>query len=121
MELPPAQKARPKYEPSKLRSTLNALQSPVRFMVVAALLDGDEFTVAQLNRFVPQCSQSSLSQHLTTLRRAKIVSTRRHSQHIFYKLHDKQMVFLMRAIHRVYTDDNWFSRIDAMKEARRVN
>lgn len=50
-------------------------------MVLCTLHDG-ELSVGELNARIP-LSQSALSQHLATLRRAGLVATRRESQTIY--------------------------------------
>lgn len=103
---------------SDLKKTLSSLQNPTRFQILAALLDGKEYTVAELNDFVPTVSQSALSQHLTKLRRAQIVSRRRQSQNIHYKIKDAKVAELMRDLQDKYTDDRMFTRVAAIKKLR---
>ena len=96
---------------SPLRYMLGAIQNPVRFQLIAALIDGGEFTVAELNEFVPDLSQSSLSQHLSKLRRAHIVKTRRKSQNIYYKIGDTRVNELMKSLEEFYRDDKMFKDV----------
>lgn len=103
---------------SDLKKALNNLQNSTRFQIVAALLDGEEFTVAELNDFVPTISQSALSQHLGKLRRAEIVSTRRKSQNMYYKIKDTKVVDLMRSLKKFYTKDRMFAHVAAIKKLR---
>jgi DNA-binding transcriptional ArsR family regulator len=63
---------------------LKALANEQRLMVLCNLVDGP-LSVGQLNERVP-LSQSALSQHLSTLRAAGIVTTTRESQSIIYSL-----------------------------------
>ena len=50
------------------------------------LAHGREKSVSELEKVVPDLSQSALSQHLGRLRRTNIVKTRRESQSIFYSV-----------------------------------
>ena len=101
-----------------LKEVLNTLGNPVRLQIVAALLDGNEYSVAELNDFVPTLSQSALSQHLSKLRHAQIVSRRRNSQKIHYRLKDGKIADLMRSFQNSYNDDRIFTRVAAIKKLR---
>jgi DNA-binding transcriptional ArsR family regulator len=61
---------------------LKALANDQRLLVLCALLDG-ELSVGEINERVP-LSQSALSQHLSVLREAGLVTTTRQSQTIYY-------------------------------------
>ena len=69
---------------SDAAALLKAMSNPNRLMVLCALLD-TEMSVNELNKLIP-LSQSALSQHLSALRKAELVSTRRESQTIFYRI-----------------------------------
>ncbi len=60
---------------------LKALANDQRLLVLCALLDG-ELSVGEINERVP-LSQSALSQHLSVLREAGLVTTARQSQTIY--------------------------------------
>ncbi|MCG7531617.1 metalloregulator ArsR/SmtB family transcription factor [Psychrobium sp. MM17-31] len=55
-----------------------------RLMILCSLLE-QERSVSELNEIVP-LSQSALSQHLSALRQAELVSTRRQAQTIYYSV-----------------------------------
>ncbi|MEH6649575.1 MAG: metalloregulator ArsR/SmtB family transcription factor [Motiliproteus sp.] len=91
------------FEPHELLSRsdqaeqfLRQLSNRYRLMALCLLADG-ELSVGQLNESIP-LSQSSLSQHLTVLRRAGVVVTRRQSQTIYYRLKDPQLIELLAAL-----------------------
>ena len=63
---------------------LKALANDQRLLVLCALIDGS-LSVGEINERVP-LSQSALSQHLSVLRAAGLVTTRRESQTIYYAL-----------------------------------
>lgn len=63
---------------------LKKMANPNRLMILCSLSDG-EMSVTELNARVP-LSQSALSQHLAALRQAGLVTTRRESQTIYYRL-----------------------------------
>ncbi len=69
---------------------MRQLSNQNRLMIVCSLVDG-ELSVAALNERVP-LSQSALSQHLASLRKSKLVATRRDGLTIYYRLQgDKAM------------------------------
>ncbi|HEA17049.1 MAG TPA: ArsR family transcriptional regulator [Pseudoalteromonas prydzensis] len=63
---------------------LKILANKNRLMILCCLQER-EMSVSELNAAVP-LAQSALSQHLAALRKANIVSTRRESQTIYYRV-----------------------------------
>ena len=61
-------------------------------------------SVGQLNEQVP-LSQSALSQHLSVLREAGLVKTRRESQTIYYSLGDGRTEIILQSLHKVFCED----------------
>ncbi|GAB1259111.1 ArsR/SmtB family transcription factor [Aurantivibrio plasticivorans] len=82
---------------------LKCLSNANRLMLLCALLD-KERSVSQLNEEVP-LSQSALSQHLSVLRDANIVSTRRESQTIYYQLKDPRVAGILRPLYQMFCGD----------------
>ena len=76
---------------------LKAMANRSRLMVLCVLHDG-EFSVGELNARIP-LSQSALSQHLATLRRAGLVTTRRAAQTVYYRLSDRVASALITVLH----------------------
>jgi DNA-binding transcriptional ArsR family regulator len=68
-------------------------------------MDGEEHSVKELEQYVKSLSQSSLSQHLGRLRRAKIVKTRRDSQTVFYSIHDETVRDIISVLSEKYKND----------------
>ena len=66
-------------EESKVTTILKAMSNLRRMQILSELTDGKEKSVSDLERLVPELSQSALSQHLARLRAANIVKTRRES------------------------------------------
>lgn len=79
---------------------LKSMANESRLLVLCALAQG-ELSVGELNEMVP-LSQSALSQHLSVLREAGVVTTRRESQNIFYRLADGGAAEVMGALHGVF-------------------
>lgn len=79
---------------------LKSLGNPNRLMIMCALLEGER-SVGELNEEVP-LSQSALSQHLSVLRDAGLVGTRRESRSIYYHLADPGVVHIMRPLYNMF-------------------
>lgn len=79
---------------------LKALCNDRRLLILCHLAMGEK-SVGQLEQLVA-LSQSALSQHLARLRREKIVSTRRESQNIYYRISSPEAAALMETLHAIY-------------------
>lgn len=103
----PAVTAPPEFEPAELAEhaedaarLMRALSNANRLMILCALSQG-ELSVGELNRRVP-LSQSALSQHLAVLREQSLVSTRRESQTIYYRIVDGPAIGIVKQLHAHY-------------------
>ena len=92
-------------EQSKLTTVLRAMSNAKRMRILNELSDGSERSVSELEGVIASLSQSALSQHLTRLRRANIVRTRRESQTIYYSIDDSDVLRILRLLGHIYTDD----------------
>ena len=81
---------------------LKTLAHPARLMLVCTLVEG-EFSVGELEDRL-DIHQPSLSQQLTVLRDAGIVTTRRESRQIFYRLTEEKAVQLIEALYHIYCE-----------------
>lgn len=73
------------YQQASVRAEiLKALAHPARVLIVSALAGGPR-CVCELNRVV-EIDQSGLSRHLAILKKAGIVSDRRHGLKVYYTL-----------------------------------
>ena len=79
---------------------LKAIANPYRLMILCLLLE-NEYSVTELNETIP-LSQSALSQHLAVLRVQDLVSTRKSSQVVFYKLKNEQVTEIISILHKQY-------------------
>lgn len=79
---------------------LKAMSNPNRLMVLCALLD-KEMSVNELNKLIP-LSQSALSQHLSALRKAELVITRRESQTIFYRIQGEAPLAIIMTLKQLF-------------------
>lgn len=82
---------------------LKQLSNPHRLMILCTL-SGNELTVSDLNQHI-DLSQSALSQHLAKLRESNIVSTRRESQTIFYRIADSKIEELLQVLHQKFCSE----------------
>lgn len=70
-------------------------------LMILCLLWESERTVGEINERVG-LSQSALSQHLALLREEGLVSCRRQSQNIFYRLADPKATRILSTLHDLY-------------------
>ena len=61
----------------------------------------EELSVGDIHKQT-ELSQSSLSQHLGSLRDAGLVKTRRESQSIYYSLDGEESIQIIEALHKIY-------------------
>lgn len=76
---------------------LKAMANSHRLQILCVLGEG-ELPVGALNERIP-LSQSALSQHLAVLRDDGLVSTRRESQTIFYRVQPGPALDVIRSLH----------------------
>ena len=81
---------------------LKGLANESRLMIMCVLSEG-EVSVGQLNQRI-KISQSALSQHLAVLRDQGLVSTRRESQTIYYRLADTAALSVIELLREVYCE-----------------
>jgi ArsR family transcriptional regulator len=82
---------------------LKQLSNKYRLMILCSLSE-QELSVGEINERI-DLSQSALSQHLTKLREAKLVTTRRESQTIFYNVADENTQRLLISLQKIYCED----------------
>lgn len=82
---------------------LKQLGNEHRLLVLCALM-GSELSVSELNQRV-SLSQSALSQHLRSLRKAGLVKTRRESQTIYYRLCGDEAIRIITVLQSIYCPD----------------
>lgn len=90
---------------SSLRISMRLTEfNPARLMLVCSLVEG-EYAVGALEAKL-DLHQPHLSQHLTVLRDAGIVSTRREGKQIFYRLTEEKAAQLVAALYSIFCKDN---------------
>jgi DNA-binding transcriptional ArsR family regulator len=82
---------------------LKAMANKHRLLILCTL-NNKELSVSKLNQEV-NIPQSTLSQHLSVLRRDKLVKTRREAQTIFYSLSSKEVNAIISTLYELYCSD----------------
>ena len=80
---------------------LRALANERRLMILCKLVEWGEGTVNSLAESV-ELSQSALSQHLAKMRDEGLVTFRRESQTLWYRIADPRIEELFATLHRLY-------------------
>jgi len=96
---------------------LKALANDQRLLVLCSLLEG-ALSVGEINDRV-ELSQSALSQHLAVLRTARIVTTRRESQTIYYALAEGPALKVMEVLYEAFCAPTAPARKVGRKSPRR--
>ena len=80
---------------------LRALANERRLMILCKLVERGEATVNSLADTV-ELSQSALSQHLAKMRDEGLVTYRRESQTLWYRIADPRIEELLATLHKLY-------------------
>ena len=89
----------------EVAGVLKALASRPRLMVLWKLAVCGEMRVGELAEAV-DLSQSALSQHLARMREEGIVTYRRESQTLWYRIADTRIEDLLATLHKLYCKPN---------------
>ncbi|XUY29837.1 ArsR/SmtB family transcription factor [Agrobacterium sp. rho-8.1] len=81
---------------------LSAMENPKRLAILRILMEG-EMPVGQLAEQVG-LSQSALSQHLSKLRNAQVVQTRRDAQMIYYFSHSEAVRRVFATLEEIFSE-----------------
>lgn len=85
----------------KASQLLKLLANENRLLILCKLSEVGEISVTELSEHI-KLSQSALSQHLAKMREQGIVSTRRESQSIFYRIDNADVAKIMQTLHDIY-------------------
>ncbi len=83
---------------------LKVLANESRLAILCNLIDGEK-SVNELEELL-NLRQSTLSQHLSVLRRERLVKTRRAAQYIYYSLDSDEAGVIMHALYDIYCGPN---------------
>ncbi|MBV7298473.1 ArsR/SmtB family transcription factor [Enterovibrio paralichthyis] len=84
------------HQAADAAKVLRILSHPERLMVLCQLREGERNVSFLLQNST--LSQSAFSQHLTVLRQAGLVATRKSSQSVYYRIADPRVENLINAI-----------------------
>lgn len=84
---------------------LKAIGNPRRLMVLCKLAEHRERTVGELALDVG-LSQSALSQHLSRMRDESLVTFRRESQTLWYRIADPRVETLLATLYQLYCKED---------------
>lgn len=85
-------------------SLLRALANEQRLLILCHLLTAGELSVSALSDEL-SLSQSALSQHLAKLRDEGIITNRRESQSLFYRVADEKAARVLAVLRDIYCPD----------------
>jgi len=85
---------------SRAAAVLKAMANQHR-LVILCLLNGNELSVSEINEAL-DIPQSTLSQHLSVLRKDELVTTRRDAQTIYYALASKEVKGIISTLYELY-------------------
>ena len=88
----------------EVSALLKALANTRRLMVLCKLVEHGEMTVGGLAREVA-LSPSALSQHLAKMREENLVTFRRESQSLWYRIADPNTETLLTTLYQLYCKD----------------
>lgn len=83
-------------------SLLKAIAHPQRLRILCLLAE-TESTVSQLESYCG-ASQSSVSQYLSKMKSEGLLASRRVGQNVYYKIDSPQLLKLMRAFQKIFSD-----------------
>lgn len=86
---------------TEVAGILRALANERRLMILCKLVERGEDNVNSLAETVG-LSQSALSQHLAKMREEGLVTYRRESQTLWYRIADPRIEVLFATLHRLY-------------------
>ena len=90
---------------AEVAGTLRALANERRLMILCKLVEWGEGNVNALAETVG-LSQSALSQHLAKMRDEGLVTYRRDSQTLWYRIADTRIEDLLATLHKLYCKPN---------------
>ena len=85
----------------KIAELLKLLANEHRLLILCALIHG-RLTVGEIHKYVPNISASALSQHLSQLKTAGILSYEKQGMHVSYWIEDQRVVALMDTMKAQY-------------------
>lgn len=88
----------------KLADILKALAHPQRLCIVKTLCEKGHSNVTDMQNCLGE-AQSTVSQHLSKLKSAKIIVGKRDGTNIYYSIHDEKMQKLLQSFIKEYFNE----------------
>ena len=89
-------------EQSKVTTILRAIGSSKCLSILNELADGGERSVSELEAIISNLNQSALSRHLSRLRRANIMRSRRETLTIYCSIEDTDVLRILRLLSHIF-------------------
>ncbi|ARA75039.1 ArsR/SmtB family transcription factor [Pectobacterium brasiliense] len=86
---------------AKAAAMLRAISNENRLLVLCLLIEHDEMSVGTLLEHIP-LSQSALSQHLAKMREEGLISYRRESQTLYYRIENQDVEKIVATLKGIF-------------------
>lgn len=93
-----------KAQAKKIADLLKLLANEHRLLILCALLNG-ELSVGEIHQYTPNITASALSQHLSQMKTAGILSSEKQGMNVYYRIQDKRIIALIDTIEKEYCRD----------------
>lgn len=85
----------------EIAELLKVLANENRLIILCALMT-EPMTVGKISEYVPNITQSALSQHLSLMKANKILDSEKKGQTITYSIHDHRIEEVMQILKKHY-------------------
>ncbi|MBL4796000.1 MAG: winged helix-turn-helix transcriptional regulator [Oleispira sp.] len=79
----------------------------IRRLQILYMLQGREYSVSHIAKFIPDVTRGAISQHLQVLKRTKLVKRRNEQTKHFYRLDPKPLQIVQHLIYQLNKNDSW--------------
>lgn len=87
----------------KIAELLKVLANENRLLILCALMQ-QSMTVGEISKFVPNITQSALSQHLSVLKAHGILDFQKNGQSVTYFIEDHRVEEIIHVLKKYYCD-----------------
>ena len=88
----------------RIAELLKLLANEHRLLILCALMQG-KMTVGEIHKYSPHITASALSQHLSQMKAAGILSSEKQGMNVVYEIEDQRVIALMESIKKQYCKD----------------
>ena len=88
----------------KIADLLKLLANEHRLLILCALIQGP-MAVGQIHQSVPGITASALSQHLSQLKMAGLLTSEKQGMNVVYSIHDARILQVMETIKQCYCQE----------------